>query len=124
MGVGGSAAGATLTRMASQRRSRRRTEPPDQRDRVRELARPVQGVMRRLPQVERQVLELRMGLVDGHPRSLVDTARELRLSAHEAKQIEQRAFDRIREVVPLEDLQSLLEDPSSHHGGAQPPPAG
>lgn len=91
---------------------------------MRELARPVQDVMRRLPQVERRVLELRMGLVDGHPRSLVDTAREMGLSAHEAKQIEQRAFDRIREVVPLEQLHSLLGDRSGDHGGAQPPPAG
>ncbi|MBW3577503.1 MAG: hypothetical protein KY462_07150 [Actinobacteria bacterium] len=75
---------------------------------MRELARPLEQVMRRLPEVERRVVELRMGLVDGHPRNLADTARGLGLTVQEAKEIEQRAFDRIREVVPLERLQKLL----------------
>lgn len=50
-----------------------------------------------------------MGLVDGHPRSVADIARELGMTNHEAKQVEERAFDRIREVVPLDRLQRLLE---------------
>ncbi len=49
-----------------------------------------------------------MGLVDGHPRNLAETARELGMTNHEAKQVEQRAFERIREVVPLDQLQRLL----------------
>lgn len=76
---------------------------------MRELAGPLQRVLKRLPDIERQVVEYRMGLVDGHPRNITDTARELGLTAHEAKQIEQRAFDRIREVVPLDHLQKLLQ---------------
>ena len=79
-------------------------------DRVRELTGPLRDVMKRLPDVERNVLRLRMGLVDGHPKNLAETARELNLTMHEAKQIEQRAFERIREVVPLKRLQRFLED--------------
>jgi RNA polymerase primary sigma factor len=77
-------------------------------DRVRELQRPLGRVLSRLPDVERRVVELRMGLVDGHPRNLAETARELGLSTTEAREIEQRAFERIRAVVPLDQLQKLL----------------
>jgi DNA-directed RNA polymerase sigma subunit (sigma70/sigma32) len=54
------------------------------------------------------VLELRMGLKDGHPHDLADTARELGLSLSEARDIEQRAFAHIREAVPLQQLQRFL----------------
>jgi RNA polymerase primary sigma factor len=98
--------------MSDQKRDRgprRRRRPPVD-DRFRELAGPLGNVLGRLPDVERRVVELRMGLVDGHPRTLAETARELSLTNHEAKQIEERAFARIREVVPLDKLQKLLGD--------------
>lgn len=69
----------------------------------------MRGVLARLPDVERRVVELRTGLTDGHPHDLADTARLLGLTRTEAREIERRAFDRIREVVPLEGLQRLLE---------------
>ncbi len=50
-----------------------------------------------------------MGLVDGHPHDLGDTARELGMTVPEAREIEQRAFAHIREAVPLEQLTRLLE---------------
>ena len=75
---------------------------------MQELAAPLARVLRRLPDIERRVLELRMGLVDGHPADVADTARALGLGAHEAREIEQRAFERIRQVVPLAQLQKLL----------------
>ncbi|MFN2558020.1 MAG: sigma factor-like helix-turn-helix DNA-binding protein [Nitriliruptorales bacterium] len=81
---------------------------PDEEDRVAELARPLERVLRRLPEVERRVVELRMGLVDGYSRNLADTARGLGLTIQEAREIEQRAFERIREVVPLQHLQKYL----------------
>ncbi len=49
-----------------------------------------------------------MGLVDGHPHDLADTARELGLSMGEAREIEQRAFEHIREAIPLQQLQRFL----------------
>lgn len=70
---------------------------------------PLGKVLDRLPETQRRVLELRMGLVDGHPRNLTDTAREMGMTMHEAKQVEQRAFEHIREVVPLDRLQKLLQ---------------
>ncbi len=80
----------------------------DEEDRVAELARPLERVLRRLPEIERRVVELRMGLVDGYSHNLADTARGLGLTIQEAREIEQRAFERIREVVPLQHLQKFL----------------
>jgi two-component system, sensor histidine kinase PdtaS len=65
-------------------------------------------VLGRLPETQRRVLELRMGLADGHPHDLADTARELGLSLGEAREIEQRAFEHIREAIPLQQLQRFL----------------
>lgn len=49
-----------------------------------------------------------MGLVDGHPHTLADTAATLGLGATEAGEIEARAIEHIREVVPLAQLGKLL----------------
>ena len=76
---------------------------------VAQLSGPLQRVLQRLPETQRRVLELRMGLADGHPHDLADTARELGLSLSEAREIEQRAFAHIREVVPLKQLQRFLD---------------
>ncbi len=75
---------------------------------VSELTAPLQKVLARLPETQRKVLELRMGLKDGHPHDLGDTARELGLSMSEARDIEKRAFEHIREAVPLQQLQRFL----------------
>lgn len=75
---------------------------------VSELAGPLRKVLDRLPETQRKVLELRMGLVDGHPHDLADTARALGLSLGEARDIEKRAFEHIREAVPLDQLQRFL----------------
>lgn len=87
----------------------RRPRRPTEDERVSELSGPLNRVLKRLPEVERRVLEHRMGLVDGHPRNLAETARALGLTNHEAREIEQRAFERIREVVPLDRLKGLLD---------------
>jgi DNA-directed RNA polymerase specialized sigma24 family protein len=83
-----------------------RSAPPG--DRVAELAGPLGKVLDRLPETQRRVLEYRMGLVDGHPHSLADTAAALGLGQVEAREIEARALDHIREVVPLDRLGRLL----------------
>lgn len=81
----------------------------DQDDTVAQLAGPLQSVLKRLPATQREVLEWRMGLKDGHPTPIGETAKHLGLTLHEAKEIEQRAFEHIREVVPLDRLQKLLK---------------
>ncbi|TVR18346.1 MAG: hypothetical protein EA387_14690, partial [Nitriliruptor sp.] len=74
-----------------------------------ELKQPLERVLSRLPETQRRVLELRMGLVDGHPHDLADTARALGLSLSETREIEKRAFEHIREAVPLQQLQRFLQ---------------
>ncbi|HEX9889818.1 MAG TPA: sigma factor-like helix-turn-helix DNA-binding protein [Nitriliruptorales bacterium] len=82
--------------------------PRPDRSRADELAEPLKRVLERIPATQREVLEWRMGLKDGHPHDLSSTAAQLGLSITETKEIEQRAFEHIREVVPLERLQKLL----------------
>lgn len=88
---------------------RRGRGAPDRDDTVAQLAGPLGKVLARLPETQRRVLELRMGLVDGHPKNLTETAETLGMTMHEAKQVEQRAFEHIREAVPLGQLQKLLK---------------
>ena len=87
------------------KRAGRRDEPDDP---VEQLRKPLEKVLARLPETQRRVLEMRMGLTDGHPHDLADTARELGLSMSEARDIEKRAFEHIREAVPLQQLQRFL----------------
>lgn len=106
--------------MSEQRRKQQRGRPqgkgggkgrgrPDPDDTVAQLAGPLTKVLARLPETQRRVLELRMGLVDGHPKTLTETAETLGMTMHEAKQVEQRAFEHIREAVPVEHLQKFLQ---------------
>lgn len=63
-----------------------------------------------MPETQRRVLELRMGLADGHPHDAADAARAIGVSVGELREIEARAFARLREVLPRELLQRLLAD--------------
>jgi hypothetical protein len=87
-------------------RSGKGGQPPNPAE---ELKQPLERVLSRLPETQRRVLELRMGLTDGHPHDLADTARTLGLSLSEAREIEKRAFEHIREAVPLQQLQRFLQ---------------
>jgi hypothetical protein len=89
--------------------NRGRGGKPTQDDPAAQLKGPLEKVLARLPETQRKVLELRMGLADGHPHDLGDTARALGLSMSEARDIERRAFEHIREAVPLQQLQRFLE---------------
>lgn len=77
-------------------------------DQVRQMAGQLKSVLARLPDTQREVLEYRMGLADGHPHTLSDTARALGLTQSEVKEIEGRAFEHIREAIPLDRLKKLL----------------
>jgi hypothetical protein len=74
-----------------------------------QMAAPLARILQRLPATQRRVLELRMGLTDGHPHDPADAARVLGISLGELREIEARAFERIREVIPLQQLQRFLE---------------
>ena len=90
----------------SARNPRRSTTPDD--DALRALRGKLHGVLSRLPDIEREVIELRMGLVDGSPAKPGEVAQRLGLTIPEVKRIEERAFSRIREVVPIKRLQRFL----------------
>ena len=75
---------------------------------LRKLRDKLGNVLRRLPPVERQVLELRMGLVDGTPAKPGEVAERLGMTIPEVKRIEDRAFSRIREVGPIKGLERFL----------------
>ncbi|MPZ73212.1 MAG: hypothetical protein GEU74_08270 [Nitriliruptorales bacterium] len=72
------------------------------------LRQKLSGVLRRLPDVERRVVELRMGLVDGTPAKPGEVADRLGMTIPEVKKIEARAFSRIREVGPIKGLERFL----------------
>lgn len=72
------------------------------------LRQKLSGVLRRLPDVERRVVELRMGLVDGNPAKPGEVAERLGMTIPEVKKIEARAFTRIREVGPIKGLERFL----------------
>ncbi len=72
------------------------------------LRQKLSGVLRRLPDVERRVVELRMGLVDGTPAKPGEVADRLGMTIPEVKKIEARAFERIREVGPIKGLERFL----------------
>ena len=77
------------------------------------LRQKLSGVLRRLPDVERRVIELRMGLVDGNPAKPGEVADRLGLTIPEVKKIETRAFERIREVGPIKGLERFLGKPGA-----------
>ncbi|HSK24177.1 MAG TPA: sigma factor-like helix-turn-helix DNA-binding protein [Egicoccus sp.] len=106
---GGAGGGRGQQSKAGGSKQRRGGRPQNtENDKVTQLAGPLERVLKRLPETQRRVLELRMGLTDGHPHDLADTARELGLSMSEAREIEKRAFEHIREAVPLQQLQRFL----------------
>jgi DNA-directed RNA polymerase specialized sigma24 family protein len=109
--AGGKAGGRGGKPPAEQPRGARApaAEPDGTDERVAQLAAPLRKVLERLPATQRKVLELRMGLVDGHPQDPADAARTLGMSLVELREIEARAFERIREVIPLQQLQRFLE---------------
>lgn len=72
------------------------------------LRQKLSGVLKRLPDVERRVVELRMGLVDGNPAKPGEVADRLGMTIPEVKKIEARAFSRIREVGPIKGLERFL----------------
>lgn len=88
----------------------RRPRPEDGEDAaLRALRAKLSGVLRRLPDIERRVLELRMGLAEGVPAKPGEVAERLGLTISEVKKIEARAFSRIREVGSIKGLERFLE---------------
>lgn len=93
-------------RRSSGKQQGRRRPPPE--DQAAKLSRSLEKVLARIPETQAAVLRWRMGLEDGQPHSTADTARQLGLSLAETREIEARAFEHIREAIPVEHLQRYL----------------
>lgn len=62
--------------------------------------------LRRLPEEERKVIELRFG-TEGEPRSRAQIGRELKISARKCEELEQAALGRLAGMEDLADLAEL-----------------
>jgi DNA-directed RNA polymerase sigma subunit (sigma70/sigma32) len=106
-GSTGSSRGKSGGRSSSGKRDTRNSE---EQDAVR-LRSKLLSLLKRLPEIERKVLEARMGLVDGQPMKPGEVASRMGMTIPEVKKIETRAFERIRQVGPLKGLERFLDTP-------------
>ena len=67
----------------------------------------VRELLDRLPDSEREVIGLRLGFVDGRPRSRAEVARTLQQPVGRIGRIEFRALNRLREHCPQQALDQL-----------------
>jgi DNA-directed RNA polymerase sigma subunit (sigma70/sigma32) len=61
---------------------------------------PVRELLFRLDDLDRRVLELRLGFADGEPRSFAHIARSLHISVSRVRRIEARALETLRGFCP------------------------
>ena len=61
---------------------------------------PVRELLFRLDELDRRVVELRLGFADGEARTYADTARVLEISVTRVRRIEARALEKLREFCP------------------------
>jgi RNA polymerase primary sigma factor len=67
------------------------------------------GVLGSLPERERKVIELRFGLVDGHPRTLEEVGREFGVTRERIRQIESKTLVKLRHPSRASKLKDYLE---------------
>ena len=70
----------------------------------------VQEVLKSLSPREREVLELRFGLLDGHPRTLEDVATTYGITRERIRQIEARAIVKLRQPARSQRLEAFREN--------------
>ena len=59
---------------------------------------------------QRKVIELRFGLVDGHPRTLEDVGRQCGVTRADAMEIEHAALRKLRDASRLRELEGWLDE--------------
>ena len=69
---------------------------PEERYRAKEKRKVVERILRLLDERERRVLFMRFGLEDGKPKTLMEIAKEFRISKERVRQIEGRALQKLR----------------------------
>ena len=58
---------------------------------------------------ERKIVEMRFGLVDGYERTLEEIGRQYNVTRERIRQIEAKAFRKMRHPTRLRHLQGFLE---------------
>jgi RNA polymerase primary sigma factor/RNA polymerase nonessential primary-like sigma factor len=77
-----------------------RLQAHDQLDEVLVDPLPIRELLLRLADLDRRVLEVRLGFADGAPRSYAETARMLQISVTRVRRIEARALETLRGLCP------------------------
>jgi RNA polymerase primary sigma factor len=82
--------------------------PPDAAD-VSMMQEQLRAILGTLPDRERRVIELRYGLVDGHPRTLEEVGREFGVTRERIRQIEAKTLTKLRHPSRLGKLRDFLD---------------
>jgi len=69
----------------------------------------LRAILRTLPDRERRVIELRYGLLDGHPRTLEEVGREFGVTRERIRQIESKTLNKLRHPSRSSRLKDYLE---------------
>ncbi len=83
-------------------------ETPDQKVSAQLVTRQVANLLERLSTNERSLVELRYGLTDGQPLSLEQCGQRMGMSRERVRQIESKAFKKLRNSKDLFELRDLL----------------
>ncbi|HEV8563880.1 MAG TPA: RNA polymerase sigma factor RpoD [Actinomycetota bacterium] len=69
----------------------------------------LEGVLHTLSDREKKVIQLRFGLVDGHPRTLEEVGREFGVTRERIRQIESKTLSKLRHPSRSQKLRDYLE---------------
>jgi RNA polymerase primary sigma factor len=69
----------------------------------------LESVLHILSERENKVIQLRFGLLDGHPRTLAEVGREFRVSRERIRQIESKTLSKLRHPSRAQKLRDYLE---------------
>ena len=71
----------------------------------------IKGVLDTLSERERQVLEQRFGLIDGHSRTLEEVGKQFQVTRERIRQIEAKALRKMRHPTRIRHLEGFIELP-------------
>jgi RNA polymerase primary sigma factor len=69
----------------------------------------LESVLHILSEREKKVIQLRYGLLDGHPRTLAEVGREFRVSRERVRQVESKTLSKLRHPSLSQKLRDYLE---------------
>jgi RNA polymerase primary sigma factor len=69
----------------------------------------LESILHILSEREKRVIQLRFGLLDGHPRTLAEVGREFRVSRERVRQIESKTLSKLRHHSLSQTLRDYLE---------------